>query len=166
MKFQIILWEIIETFLFLMIGLTFHRNHVYPHPLDYGIALKMILKTSVLYIFHSHYYISYFKIYLSTYYYSIILFHLSRLWCLFVTLSLSHWYPGSGVVLGCIDSWFLPSYLLLVYLIYIIIFIIYFDILILFSLSTINPFNIYSFIYFDMFPIYVPNCFALLIRCV
>ena len=21
-----------------------------------------------------------------------------------VTLSLSHWYPGSGVVLGCIDS--------------------------------------------------------------
>ena len=29
----------------------------------------------------------------------------SRLWCLFfVTLSLSHWYPGSGVVLDCIDS--------------------------------------------------------------
>ena len=24
--------------------------------------------------------------------------------CLIVTLSLSHWYPGSGVVIGCIDS--------------------------------------------------------------
>ena len=29
----------------------------------------------------------------------------SRLWCLIVSLSLSHWYPGSGVVLNCIDSW-------------------------------------------------------------
>ena len=28
----------------------------------------------------------------------------SHLWCLIVTLSLSHWYPGSGVVLDCIDS--------------------------------------------------------------
>ena len=28
----------------------------------------------------------------------------SRLWCLTVGLSLSHWYPGSGVVLDCIDS--------------------------------------------------------------
>ena len=28
----------------------------------------------------------------------------SRLWCLTVNLSLSHWYPGSGVVLDCIDS--------------------------------------------------------------
>ena len=28
----------------------------------------------------------------------------SCLWCLAVSLSLSHWYPGSGVVLGCIDS--------------------------------------------------------------
>ena len=28
----------------------------------------------------------------------------SRLWCLIVTLSLSQWYPGSGVVLDCIDS--------------------------------------------------------------
>ena len=28
----------------------------------------------------------------------------SRLWCLAVSLSLSHWYPGSGVVLDCIDS--------------------------------------------------------------
>ena len=28
----------------------------------------------------------------------------SRLWCLIVSLSLSHWYPGSGVVLDCIDS--------------------------------------------------------------
>ena len=26
------------------------------------------------------------------------------LWCLSVSLSLSHWYPGSGVVLDCIDS--------------------------------------------------------------
>ena len=29
---------------------------------------------------------------------------LSRLWCLTVSLSLSHWYPGLGVVLDCIDS--------------------------------------------------------------
>ena len=29
-----------------------------------------------------------------------------------VSLSLSHWYPGSGVVLGCIDSWSLQPYLL------------------------------------------------------
>ena len=28
----------------------------------------------------------------------------SRLWCLTVSLSLSHWYPGSGVVLYCNDS--------------------------------------------------------------
>ena len=28
----------------------------------------------------------------------------SRLWCLTVKLSLSNWYPGSGVVLDCIDS--------------------------------------------------------------
>ena len=28
----------------------------------------------------------------------------SRLWCLTVSLSLSHWYLGSGVVLDCIDS--------------------------------------------------------------
>ena len=28
----------------------------------------------------------------------------SRLWCLIVALSLSHWYPGSGMVLGCIGS--------------------------------------------------------------
>ena len=27
----------------------------------------------------------------------------SRLWCLTVSLSLSDWYPGSGVVLDCID---------------------------------------------------------------
>ena len=26
------------------------------------------------------------------------------LWCISVNLSLSHWYPGSGVVLDCIDS--------------------------------------------------------------
>ena len=28
----------------------------------------------------------------------------SRLWCLTVTLSLSHWYPGSGLVFDCNDS--------------------------------------------------------------
>ena len=28
----------------------------------------------------------------------------------FVSLSLSHWYPGSGVVLDCIDSWSLHPY--------------------------------------------------------
>ena len=28
----------------------------------------------------------------------------SRLWCLTVNLSLSHWYPGSGVELDCINS--------------------------------------------------------------
>ena len=28
----------------------------------------------------------------------------SRLCCLTVSLLLSHWYPGSGVVLDCIDS--------------------------------------------------------------
>ena len=28
----------------------------------------------------------------------------SRLWCPTVSLSLSHWYSGSGVILGCIDS--------------------------------------------------------------
>ena len=28
----------------------------------------------------------------------------SHLWCLTVSLSLSHCYPGSGVVLHCIDS--------------------------------------------------------------
>ena len=31
--------------LFLIIGRPFHRNHAYLHPLDYGMALKMILKT-------------------------------------------------------------------------------------------------------------------------
>ena len=33
----------------------------------------------------------------------------SRLWCLTVKLSLSHWYPGSGVVLDCIDA--APTYI-------------------------------------------------------
>ena len=42
----------------------------------------------------------------------------SRLWCLIVTLSLSHWYPGSGVVLDCIYSWSLPSFLLIQLLCY------------------------------------------------
>ena len=32
-----------------------------------------------------------------------------------VSLSLSHWYPGSGVVLDCIDSWSLHHYLLWLY---------------------------------------------------
>ena len=36
----------------------------------------------------------------------------SRLLCLTVSLSLSHWYPGTGVVLDCIDSWSLHPYLL------------------------------------------------------
>ena len=36
----------------------------------------------------------------------------SRLWCLIVSLLLSHWYPGTGVVLDCIDSCSLPSFLL------------------------------------------------------
>ena len=36
----------------------------------------------------------------------------SSLWCLSVSLSLFHWYPGSGVVLDCIDSQSLHSYLL------------------------------------------------------
>ena len=36
----------------------------------------------------------------------------SRLWCLTVSLYLSHLYPGSGVVLDCIDSWSLHPYLL------------------------------------------------------
>ena len=35
----------------------------------------------------------------------------SRSWCVTLSLSLSHWYPGSGVVLGCIDSWSLHPYL-------------------------------------------------------
>ena len=34
------------------------------------------------------------------------------MWCLTVNLSLSHWYPGSGVVLDCIDSRSLHPYLL------------------------------------------------------
>ena len=28
----------------------------------------------------------------------------SRLWCITVSLPLSHWYPGSDVVLDCIES--------------------------------------------------------------
>ena len=36
----------------------------------------------------------------------------SRLWCLTVSLSLPHWYPGSGVVLDCIDSLSLYPYFL------------------------------------------------------
>ena len=36
----------------------------------------------------------------------------ARLWCLTVSLSLFHWYPGSGVVLDCIGSWSLHPYLI------------------------------------------------------
>ena len=36
----------------------------------------------------------------------------SRLWCMTVSLSLSHRYPGSGVVLDCTGSWSLHLYLL------------------------------------------------------
>ena len=36
----------------------------------------------------------------------------SHLWCLTVSLLLSNWYPGSGAVLDCIDSWSLHPYLL------------------------------------------------------
>ena len=39
----------------------------------------------------------------------------SHLWCLIVKLSLSHWYPWSGVVLGCIDSWSLHSFLFCIF---------------------------------------------------
>ena len=39
-----------------------------------------------------------------------------RLWCRTVSLSLSHWYPGSGVVLDCIDSWSLHAYLLWIWM--------------------------------------------------
>ena len=38
------------------------------------------------------------------------------LWCLIVKLSLSCWYPVSGLVLDCIDSWSLPSFLLYLFL--------------------------------------------------
>ena len=47
---------------------------------------------------------------------------LCHIWTLWVvemkeelSLSLSHWYPGSGVVLDCIDSWSLHPYLLSCY---------------------------------------------------
>ena len=39
-----------------------------------------------------------------------------RLWCLIVKLSLSHWYPGPGAVVVCNDSWFLPSFLTLIFI--------------------------------------------------
>ena len=39
----------------------------------------------------------------------------SRLWCLIVSLLLSHWYPGSGVALDCIDSWSLSTFVLSCY---------------------------------------------------
>ena len=39
----------------------------------------------------------------------------SRLWYLTVSLSLSHWYPGSGVVLDCINFLSLHPYLFLLH---------------------------------------------------
>ena len=36
----------------------------------------------------------------------------SSLWCLYVFCHFQMWYPGSGVVLDCIDSWSFPSFLL------------------------------------------------------
>ena len=39
----------------------------------------------------------------------------SRLWCLAVSVSLSHWYPGSSVALDCIDSWTLQPYFTIFY---------------------------------------------------
>ena len=36
----------------------------------------------------------------------------SRLWCLLWVCHFPNWYPGSGVVLDCIDSWSLQPYLL------------------------------------------------------
>ena len=41
---------------------------------------------------------------------------LTSVWCITVSLSLSHWYPGSGEVLGCVDSRFLHPYLLYLYM--------------------------------------------------
>ena len=41
-----------------------------------------------------------------------------KVWCLIVTLSLSHLYPGSGVLLDCIDFWSMPSFSLLYIRIY------------------------------------------------
>ena len=37
-----------------------------------------------------------------------------RLWCITLSLSLSHWYPVSGVELDWIESWFLHPYLLFI----------------------------------------------------
>ena len=42
------------------------------------------------------------------------------LWCITVSLSLSHWYPGSDVVLDCIDSLSMHPYLLSLIVQYII----------------------------------------------
>ena len=43
-----------------------------------------------------------------------------RLWSITVSLSLSHCYPGSGVVLDCIDSWSFHPYLLYMYSLFIL----------------------------------------------
>ena len=40
----------------------------------------------------------------------------SSWWCLLYFCYFPIWYPGSGVVLDCIDSWSMPSFLLLNYL--------------------------------------------------
>ena len=39
----------------------------------------------------------------------------TRLRCITVSLSLSHWYPGSGVVLDYIDSYSLHPYFIVIY---------------------------------------------------
>ena len=39
----------------------------------------------------------------------------SHLWCLLWVCHFPIWYPGSGVVLDCIDSWSLHPYLLLIH---------------------------------------------------
>ena len=44
----------------------------------------------------------------------------SGLWCLIVSLLLSHWYSESGVVLDCIDSWSLPSFYFTAFTVYLL----------------------------------------------
>ena len=39
-------------------------------------------------------------------------YRLSYMLCFLVFCHFHMWCPGSGVILGCIDSWSLPSYLL------------------------------------------------------
>ena len=51
-----------------------------------------------------------------SYSYTLYLLHFLCGKTLYVSLSLFQWYPGSGVVLDCIDSWSLHPYLLLLYI--------------------------------------------------